>query len=68
MLGPSTPTYRFTSWKKKQTGKVAAIELYDHQTDPAENHNTAGEPKNEENVTRLQQLNAGWEAARRPQS
>ncbi|MEZ6114870.1 MAG: sulfatase [Pirellulaceae bacterium] len=60
-----TDRYRFTSWKHRQTGKVEAVELYDHQTDPAENVNIAGRPENRKLVANLQrQLDAGWEATR----
>lgn len=59
-----TDRYRYTAWKDKKTGKVVASELYDHETDPAENENIAGSPEQAELVARLQkQLNAGWKAA-----
>ena len=57
-----TDRYRFTAWKNKNTGKVVATELYDHETDPAENENIAGDKP--ELVAKLQkQLDAGWKAA-----
>ncbi|TWT30569.1 sulfatase [Blastopirellula retiformator] len=60
-----TDRYRFTAWKNKKTGEVLETELYDHQVDPAENENVAGEAKNAELVAQLQkQLDAGWKAAR----
>ncbi len=59
-----TDRYRFTAWKDKKTGKVLASELYDHETDPAENENIAGNANQAELVARLQkQLDAGWKAA-----
>jgi iduronate 2-sulfatase len=35
--------YRFVQWRDRKTGEVAQVELYDHDTDPAETKNTAGE-------------------------
>ena len=59
-----TDRYRFVSWKDTKSGKVMATELYDHQIDPAENNNVAGEKSNAELVSQLQQqLDAGWRAA-----
>lgn len=59
-----TDRYRFTAWKDKKTGKVAATELYDHETDPAENDNIADIPANATLVAQLQrQLDAGWRDA-----
>jgi arylsulfatase A-like enzyme len=47
--------YRFTTWlNRKDPSDVAAIELYDHQNDPGENTNVAGDPKYSETVSRLQ--------------
>jgi arylsulfatase A-like enzyme len=41
------------------------LELYDHQTDPAEDHNLAQDPAHAAVVKQLQDsLNAGWRAAR----
>jgi len=37
------PGGRYTEWLKKNTGKVVAREYYDHQLDPSENLNRAGE-------------------------
>ena len=59
-----TDRYRFTAWKDKKIGKVAATELYDHETDPAENDNVAGLSANADLVARLRkQLDAGWRDA-----
>jgi arylsulfatase A-like enzyme len=59
-----TDRYRFTAWKEKKTGKVVAAELYDHETDPAENENIAHLPANADLVVRLRkQLDAGWQNA-----
>jgi iduronate 2-sulfatase len=61
-----TDRYRFTAWKNRKTGQVEALELYDHETDPAENENVAGDADKAELVERLmQQLNDGWQAAQR---
>jgi len=40
-----TDRYRYVRWIDKN-GQVTAIELYDSQTDPAENENVAGKPEN----------------------
>jgi len=40
-----TDRYRYVRWIDKQ-GQVAAVELYDSQTDPAENENVAGKLEN----------------------
>jgi hypothetical protein len=43
---------------------VEAIELYDHQADPRENQNLAGEPGQKALVDRLMsQWRAGWRGA-----
>ncbi|MCP5116978.1 MAG: iduronate-2-sulfatase, partial [bacterium] len=62
-----TPRYRFTSWN--DTGNPSAaplyVEIYDHQTDPNETINIAGE--NPALVSALaRQLEAGWKAAKPP--
>jgi arylsulfatase A-like enzyme len=36
-----TDRYRYVEWTNRRTGQVEARELYDHQTDPAENQNIA---------------------------
>ena len=42
-----------------------ARELYDHQTDPAENQSLAGRPEHKELIEQLAaQLKAGWQAAK----
>jgi arylsulfatase A-like enzyme len=40
-----TDRYRYVEWCDKQ-GELAARELYDHQSDPQENHNVAALPAN----------------------
>ncbi len=60
-----TDRYRFTAWKNQKSGQILATELYDHQHDPAENENVAGDPANAKLVQQLtSQLQAGWRAAR----
>jgi hypothetical protein len=39
-----TDRYRYVEWTDK-SGKLAARELYDDQTDPQENENIAGDPQ-----------------------
>jgi arylsulfatase A-like enzyme len=60
-----TDRYRFTRWTPtNKANQIAGRELYDHQSDPAENVNIAGRPEHEELVKRLSaQLEAGWRAA-----
>ena len=61
-----TDRYRFTRWVHRDDhSKVNAVELYDHQTDPQENHNIADKPENADLVKQLTaKLTAGWQAAR----
>ena len=57
-----TDRYRLTVWKNRKQASVEAIELYDHQQDPAENVNVAELPENEGLVRQLQeQLTAQFE-------
>lgn len=48
-----TDRWRFVEWTKK--GKEPVFELYDHETDPAENENVAGNP---ERAGLIQELSA----------
>ena len=49
-----TDRYRFTRWvRRDDPTKVAAVELYDHQTDPQENTNVASHPANQRLVEEL---------------
>lgn len=58
-----TARYRFIEWTGQDKDKVVR-ELYDHQTDPAEDVNVAGKAENKELVEALsKQLAAGWKAA-----
>lgn len=61
-----TDRYRFTRWvQRNDHSKLAAVELYDHQTDPQENQNIAADPANAALVQELtQQWEAGWRGAR----
>ena len=62
-----TDRYRFTAWKDTKTGTVEARELYDHQTDDAENNNLAVVDAHAELISQLQtQLDAGWQKAKPP--
>ena len=38
-----SPRYRYTEWRDFKSGEVLARELYDHNKDPAETRNLAGE-------------------------
>lgn len=58
-----TERWRYTEWVDGKQGN-AGIELYDHQTDPAENANVAADPANRAIAMQLAaQLQAGWRAA-----
>lgn len=61
-----TERYRFTRWvARNDHTNVAAIELYDEQTDPQENTNIANDPKNAALVAQLtEQWLKGWRGAR----
>jgi arylsulfatase A-like enzyme len=62
-----TERYRFTVWlHRDDPGKVADIELYDHQTDPQENLNVAKSPAHRELLEQLMaQWRGGWQGAQR---
>jgi arylsulfatase A-like enzyme len=58
-----TDRYRLTRWVNRRDGSQAALELYDHQTDPQEDVNVAGLPENRELVELLTgRMNRGWRA------
>lgn len=61
-----TDRYRFTRWVHREDhSKLAAVELYDHQTDPQEDANIAAHPSQAKLVEQLtRQWEAGWRAAR----
>ena len=59
-----TDRYRYVEWTNDDKS-FNQIELYDHQTDPEENFNIAGDPENSELIQELsEQLHAGWQSAR----
>jgi iduronate 2-sulfatase len=59
-----TDRYRFTRWQARD-GAAVATELYDHQSDPAENVNLAADPKHKGTVEELEVLfKKGWRGAR----
>jgi arylsulfatase A-like enzyme len=62
-----TERYRFTVWlHRDDPGKVADIELYDHQVDPQENLNVAKSPAHRELLEQLMaQWRGGWQGAQR---
>ena len=47
-----TERYRYTEWDGGRQG----VQLYDHQTDPHELHNLAGDPNHAETVKQLKRL------------
>ncbi|MFO0978227.1 MAG: sulfatase-like hydrolase/transferase [Planctomycetaceae bacterium] len=59
-----TQRYRYIEWLDAQSGEVFARELYDHDTDPAEDQNIADQP---EHTALLTELNAKmWQTLKRP--
>lgn len=61
-----TDRHRYTRWvDAADRTTVAAVELYDHRVDPAENRNIADSPSAKAVVAELeQQWKAGWKGAR----
>lgn len=60
-----TDRYRYIEWRDQLDGALAAVELYDHENDPLEDENIAGQPGNEGLVKRLsEQLARGWRSAK----
>ena len=58
-----TARYRFTEWLNAR-GDREGVELYDHERDPNETRNVAGQPANRELVAELARTRkAGWRAA-----
>lgn len=58
-----TDRYLYTEWRKK--GKVAFRMLFDHEHDPMENRNIAGDPAAAAVVQRMSRLlQEGWTSAR----
>jgi len=54
--------YRYTEWR--MPGQDTAVELYDHEKDPYETVNVAGQPENRQLLAQLRQtLHDGWRAA-----
>jgi iduronate 2-sulfatase len=68
-LSMVTDRYHYVEWRTWNhiegiAGEVKAVELYDHQTDPDENLNIAGDPSRKSVVDNLAtQLARGWQEA-----
>lgn len=59
-----TARYRLTEWVHGQTRELIATELYDHQNDPQENYNVAGDNQYRQIVEEVRSvLHQGWRAA-----
>jgi hypothetical protein len=64
-----TERYHYVEWrywdgKKKVTAELAAVELYDMESDPEENVNISELPASKKIINQLaQQLQAGWRKA-----
>jgi iduronate 2-sulfatase len=58
MMGYSVRTerFRYTEWQDFQTGKLTAVELYDHKNDPAETTNVADEKKYITDIVQLRDI------------
>ncbi|MBI5834667.1 MAG: sulfatase [Armatimonadetes bacterium] len=60
----ATERYRFVEWRPRRQPDDSVCELYDHQTDPKENHNLADRPAQAERVKEFRALiRAGWKGA-----
>ena len=59
-----TDRYRYVEWQDRRTGKVVAVELYDHEKDPGENVNVAERAEQKELVAKLSQQM--WETLPQP--
>jgi iduronate 2-sulfatase len=49
-----TPAVRYTEWRDWGTGKVLALELYNHRTDPGETKNVVASPPSSEDAVAAQ--------------
>lgn len=59
-----TAQYRYVEWRDITTGEIDSRELYDHEVDPLESENLAGNQHYKKIITELQkQLNNGWKYA-----
>ena len=55
-----TDRFRLTRWvDRRDHSRLDAVELYDHESDPQENVNVAGDPQY---ASKLEELTAQWEA------
>ena len=64
-----TERYRYIEWVDPKTKEIKARELYDHQVDPSENNNIAGESENAKIVKKLhKQMKTGWKGALPPKT
>lgn len=60
-----TDRHRYVEWKDRGTGEIVSQELYDHQSDAAENQNLAGREDFKPLLQELSaKLTAGWKAAK----
>ena len=56
--------FRYVQWKVWESGKIVAQELYDHQNDPSEMINVAGNPEYAVELAEVKQaLVLGWKGA-----
>lgn len=48
-----TDRYHYIEWREIESGNIKARELYDHQEDPRENRNLAGDPDKQDLIAQL---------------
>jgi len=51
-----TEKFRYTEWRKTETNELITQELYDHEQDPLETVNEAGNPEYQPSLKQLEQL------------
>ncbi|NQT87339.1 sulfatase-like hydrolase/transferase, partial [bacterium] len=61
-----TRRHRYVEWLNRANAETVAVELYDHERDPQENANIAGEPEHSPLVAALSK--AMWKAIPRPKA
>ncbi len=60
-----TDRFRYTEWRRRDSGEISARELYDHKEDPAENINVVDHAEYTDTVKKLSEMmKLGWKGAR----
>jgi len=55
-----TQRHRLVRWVEGDAAEVRGVELYDHETDPREQHDIAGDPEQAETLRQLNALLDAW--------